>query len=88
MGIDPLGSTYKWLERAFNRLKTNDTIGWYQMPTDTTASHQNENPLAILNEAYCELLLWNPKFSFPEVIIEKFYYSDCSLQFYFHRPYN
>lgn len=62
MGIDPLLSTYKWLERAFHRLKTNDTIGWYQISTDRTAS-------TLLNEAYCELLLWNPKYSFPEVIV-------------------
>ncbi len=63
MGIDPLASTYKWLERAFNRLQTKITIGWYQTSSDTT----NESPLTILNEAYCELLLWNPKYQFPEV---------------------
>ncbi len=71
MGIDPLASTYKWLERAYNRLKTNDTIGWYQIPLDTaaatTTTSQNQSPLAILNEAYCEILLWEPKNSFPEV---------------------
>ena len=63
MGIDPLLSTYKWLERAFNRLKSNDTIGWYQTPTSSSI----DSPLVILNEAYCELLLWNPKYPFPEV---------------------
>lgn len=60
MGIDPLASTYKWLERAFNRLKSKETIGWYQ----TSA---NSNSLTVLHEAYCELLLWNPKYPFPEV---------------------
>ena len=69
MGIDPLASTYKWLERALNRLKTKETIGLYQPPADTTASSQIESPSAILNEAYCELLLWNPKCPFPEVNI-------------------
>ncbi|CAF0875829.1 unnamed protein product [Adineta ricciae] len=64
MGIDPLLSTYKWLERAFNRLKTNDTIGWYQTPTSSSI----DSPLVILNEAYCELLLWNPKYPFPETL--------------------
>ncbi len=63
MGIDPLASTYKWLERAFNRLQTKNTIGWYQIPSDTTS----DSSLAILNEAYCELLLWDPKYPFPEV---------------------
>ena len=60
MGIDPLASTYKWLERASNRLKTKETTGWYQTPSTC-------NSLTILHEAYCELLLWNPKHSFPEV---------------------
>jgi hypothetical protein len=69
MGIDPLASTYKWLERAFNRLQTKETIGCYQIPTDTTASAQNPSALAIVNEAYCEILLWDPKYSFPEVTI-------------------
>jgi hypothetical protein len=67
MGIDPLASTYKWLERAFNRLKTKETIGSYQTPSDTTSS--NETLLPVLHEAYCELLLWNPKYPFPEVRI-------------------
>ncbi len=67
MGIDPLASTYKWLERAFNRLKTKVTIGWYQIPSDTASS--NESLLTVLNEAYCELLLWDPKYTFPEVMI-------------------
>ncbi|CAF1190845.1 unnamed protein product [Rotaria sp. Silwood1] len=65
MGIDPLASTYKWLERAYNRLKTNNTIGWYQITTNT---NQSESSIIILNEAYCELLLWNPKNSFPETL--------------------
>jgi hypothetical protein len=69
MGIDPLASTYKWLERAVNRLKTKETTGWYQSSSEATTSPQNESSLAILNEAYCELLLWNPKYPFPEVII-------------------
>ncbi|CAF3447699.1 unnamed protein product [Rotaria socialis] len=68
MGIDPLASTYKWLERAFNRLKTKDTIGWYHIPTDTTTSIPHESSLVILNEAYCELLLWNTKYTFPETL--------------------
>ncbi len=72
MGINPLASTYKWLERAFNRLKTKETIGWYQIPANTTTTtSQHESSLAILNEAYCELLLWNPKYPFPEVRIER-----------------
>lgn len=61
MGIDPLAATYKWLERAFHRLKNKDAIGWYQLPNDSISA------IAILNEAYCELLLWNPKYPFPEV---------------------
>jgi hypothetical protein len=69
MGIDPLLSTYTWLERAFNRLKTKDTTGNYQTPADPTVSSQNEKPLVILNEAYCELVLWNTKHPFPEVNI-------------------
>ncbi|CAF3803194.1 unnamed protein product, partial [Rotaria sordida] len=68
MGIDPLASTYKWVERAFNRLKTKDTIGWYQIPTDRITSNSYQTPLTILNEAYCELLLWDPKYSFPETL--------------------
>lgn len=63
MGIDPLASTYKWLERAFQRIQTKDTIGWYQTPTNS----DNERLITILNEAYCELLLWDPKYPFPEV---------------------
>lgn len=65
MGIDPLASTYKWLERAFDRLKTKNTTGWYQLPSDKSI----ESPVTILHEAYCELLLWNPKHTFPEVKI-------------------
>ncbi|CAF0801926.1 unnamed protein product [Adineta steineri] len=70
MGIDPLLSTYKWLERAFNRLNTKDTVGWYQAPVDTTTTTTSpqESPSTILNEAYCELLLWNTKFTFPETL--------------------
>ncbi|CAF4367693.1 unnamed protein product [Adineta steineri] len=68
MGIDPLLSTYKWLERAFNRLNTKDTVGWYQAPVDTTTTSPQESPSTILNEAYCELLLWNTKFTFPETL--------------------
>lgn len=60
MGIDPIASTYKWLERASDRLKSQTTIGWYQTPSTC-------NSLTILHEAYCELLLWNPKYPFPEV---------------------
>jgi hypothetical protein len=67
MGIDPLASTYKWLERAFDRLKTKTTIGWYQTSSDTT----NESSLTILNEAYCEVLLWNSRHPFPEVKIRE-----------------
>jgi len=63
MGVDPFASTYKWLERAFQRIQTQDTIGWYQTPPKS----DNERLITILNEAYCELLLWNPKYPFPEV---------------------
>lgn len=65
MGVDPFASTYKWLERAFNRVKNQETTGWYQTPA-------NSNSLTILHEAYCELLLWNPKNPFPEVIEQTF----------------
>ncbi|UJR13500.1 hypothetical protein I4U23_000514 [Adineta vaga] len=64
MGIDPLLSTYKWLERAFDRTKSTETIGWFQTPS----SSSNDSSLIILNEAYCELLLWNPKYIFPETL--------------------
>ncbi len=69
IGIDPFASTCKWLERAFSRIKSNDTIGWYQLSADITNSDQKPSSLDILHEAYCELLLWNPKYTFPEVII-------------------
>ena len=67
MGIDPFASTYQWLQRAWQRLKTKETIGWYRTSTDSTNVHHNQSLLSVLNEAYCEILLWNPKFSFPEV---------------------
>lgn len=62
MGIDPFASTYKWLERAFQRIKTKETIGWFPTPDDDSITN-----ISILNEAFCELLLWNPKNPFPEV---------------------
>ena len=68
MGVDPLASTCKWLERAFDRQKTKTTVGAYQPPTDAASSTQHTHLSEILNEAYCELLIWNPKHPFPEVI--------------------
>ena len=62
LGIDPLASTHKWLERASQRLKSKDTTGWYSSPSTDAIT-----PIVILNEAFCELLLWNPKNPFPEV---------------------
>ena len=64
MGIDPLASTHKWLERAVQRLKSKETTGWYQTPTEAITN------ISILNEAFCELLLWNPKHPFPEVNLD------------------
>lgn len=62
MGIDPLISTYKWIERSLYRLINNNTIGSYQISSNLTS-------LTILNQAYYELLLWNPTYTFPEVYL-------------------
>ena len=67
MGVDPLAGTCKWLERAFDRQKTKTTVGAYQPATEAASSTSHTHLSEILNEAYCELLIWNPKHPFPEV---------------------
>ena len=65
--LDGLQYTKAWLYKSFEKLKSENKDS-----TNEAAAVTMPTPASIMNEAYMQLLDWNPEEMFPEVSIVQF----------------